>query len=109
MLHTASTSATPIADVPARAGRATLNENLLAFVVAAGRVLDQLVPVFAAAFANIEVLQALRQELATVETFQDPARTLTTYLLAERQLGRIRSEVDCQAVAATVVSLCHSD
>jgi AcrR family transcriptional regulator len=109
IVHNAATLATPVADLPARAGRATLNDNLLTFVAAAGRVLDQLVPVFAASFANIEVLHALRQELATVETFQDPARTLTTYLLAEQQRGRIRSGVDCQAVAATVVSLCHSD
>jgi AcrR family transcriptional regulator len=101
--------APPADGLLARAGQETVRDNLLTFVSAASQVLDQLVPAFAAAFANLEVLGALQQELATVSTFQDPAGSLTAYLLAEQQRERIRTDVDCGAVAATVVSLCHSD
>lgn len=109
IVHNATTLAAPVADLASRAGQGSVSENLMAFAAAAAQVLDQLVPVVAASFSDQELLGAFREELALVGTFQDPGRALADYLDAEKARGRIRPDADCDAVAAIIVSLCHSD
>ena len=99
----------PIADLPSRAGHATVTGNLTHFVRQAAPVLDQLIPAFAAAFSDSALLDAVRREMANVDPLNDPARVVERYLLAERDLGRVRSDADSRAAAALVVSICHDD
>src|SRR6266545_1056509 len=72
----------PLADLPSHAGHGTVAGNLRHFARRVATILDELVPLFAAAFSD-------------------------TYLLAERELGRVAPDADCHAAAALVVSLCH--
>lgn len=109
IVHNAATLADPVADIADRAGRGSVAGNLTDFVAAAAQVLDRLVPLFAASFSDQHLLEALREELAQVESFHDPGRALARYLRAERSLGRIRPDTHCEAVATIIVSLCHSD
>ena len=99
--------ARPIDDLVAEAGKATVAANLRKVARQAAEVLDEMVPLFAAAFSEGSLLEALHGELAAGEMPVDPARYLERYLLAERELGRIAPDADCRAAANTVVSLCH--
>jgi AcrR family transcriptional regulator len=99
----------PLEDLPSRAGSGTVAGNLRDFARQVTNVLDQLVPLFAAAFSDADLLDALRHEISTgahaVGT--SAAHPVERYLLAERKLGRIAPDADCHAAAALVVSLCH--
>jgi AcrR family transcriptional regulator len=99
----------PLADLPSRAGRGTVAGNLGDFARQLATILDQLVPLFAAAFSDTELLDALRHEISTGAHAAGlfAARPIERYLLAERDLGRIAPDADCHAAAALVVSLCH--
>jgi AcrR family transcriptional regulator len=99
----------PALDLPERAGRGTVVDNLAYFVRQAARILDQLIPAFAATFSDSALLEAVRTEMAEVTTLSDPARTVEQYLLAERALGRVAADADCRAAASVLVSLCHDD
>lgn len=96
----------PVGRIADRAGQGTVVGNLRRFVRDASAVLDELVPVTAAAFADPELLRALRVELGGEELI-DPLGALERYLRAERKLGRVAAEADCRAAAAIVVSVCH--
>lgn len=98
-----------VAAMPSRAGRYTVPANLRYFVRQAGQVLGDLVPAFAAAFSDPALLAAVQHEMAATGLPADPGRLLERYLLAERELGRVRADADCRAVAAIVTSLCHDD
>jgi AcrR family transcriptional regulator len=99
----------PLADLPSRAGSGTVAGNLRDFTRQVSTILEELVPLFAAAFSDADLLDALRHELGTgahgVGTFA--AHPIERYLLAEQELGRIASDADCHAAAALVLSLCH--
>lgn len=99
----------PLADLPSRAGSGTVAGNLRDFARQVTTILDQLVPLFAAAFSDAELLDALRREISTgAHAAGTPAdHPVERYLLAERELGRIAPDADCHAAAALVVSLCH--
>jgi AcrR family transcriptional regulator len=99
----------PIADLPSRAGRASVTDNLAGFVRQAAVILDQLVPALAAAFSDTDLLDAVRREMAAVDPLSDPANIVERYLLAERELGRINPGADCRGAASLVVSICHDD
>jgi len=99
----------PIADFPSRAGHATVAGNLTRFVRQAAPILDHLIPAFAAAFSDSELLDAVRREMADIDPLNDPARVVERYLRAERDLGRVSPDADCPAAAALVVSICHDD
>src|SRR5262245_40347855 len=106
-MHVASA---PLGDIPSHAGKDTVAGNLREFARLVGDILEQLVPLFAAAFSDAGLLVALRQELQVVRG--PPAgpfapHPVETYLLAERDLGRIAPDADCRAAAALFVSLCH--
>jgi len=98
-----------VADISTRAGHATVPENLMLFTRRAARVLGELVPLFAASFSDTDLLRAIRTELTRTGIVNDPAQIVERYLLAERDLGRIRPDTDCRAAAGLVVSLCHDD
>jgi AcrR family transcriptional regulator len=99
----------PLADLPSRAGSGTVAGNLRDFAHQVTTVLDQLVPLFAAAFSDADLLHALRHEISTGAhaAGTSAAGPVERYLLAERELGRIAPDADCSAAAALVVSLCH--
>jgi len=101
--------ADPVVNLPSRAGKATVADNLRLFVRHAATVLDQLIPALAAAFSNGELLDAVRRELADADPLNDPARVVERYLLAERDLGRVAPGADCRAAASLVVSICHDE
>jgi hypothetical protein len=74
-----------------------------------GTILDELVPLFAAAFSDPELLDAHRLAAASrpwsAERFA--AHSVERYLLGERELGRVAPQADCRAAASLVLSLCH--
>jgi AcrR family transcriptional regulator len=99
--------AEPIGRFAERAGTATVAKNLRAFAKLVDTVLAGVVPLMGAAFAEPELLATLRQEMAADDPSVMGARVLTDYLVAERELGRVRPDADCTAAASIVVSLCH--
>jgi AcrR family transcriptional regulator len=109
IVHNAKSLTDPVADFPSRAGQGTVAGNLQYFTRQAAVVLGQLVPTFAAAFSNGELLAALRREIADAEPLSDPAQVIEQYLLAERDLGRVSADADCRAAASLIVSICHAD
>lgn len=109
IVHNAKSLTHPVADFPSHAGQGTVAGNLQHFTRQAALVLGQLVPTFAAAFSNGELLAALRREIADAEPLSDPARVIEQYLLAERDLGRVSPDADCSAAASLIVSICHAD
>jgi AcrR family transcriptional regulator len=101
-----------IAGFPDRAGRATIADNLSWFVGTAVGVLDELVPLFAAAFSDPELMAAVRTRIAALSTttpLADPPGVVAAYLRAEQRLGRVRPDADCRAAALLVTALCHED
>lgn len=109
IVHNAKILTDPVAGFASRAGQSTVTSNLQYFTRQAAVVLGQLVPTFAAAFSNSELLAALRREIADAEPLSDPARVIEQYLQAERDLGRISPDADCRAAASLIVSICHAD
>jgi AcrR family transcriptional regulator len=99
----------PALDLPQRAGRGAIADNLAYFVREATALLGQLIPAIAATFSDVALLDAVRGEMAAVAMLSDPARTVEHYMLAERALGRVAADADCRAAAALIVSLCHDD
>jgi AcrR family transcriptional regulator len=107
ILRRATALADTLADLPARAGLDTVAENLRRTAGQALTSLDELVPIIAAAFSDPELLDAFRPEMARQQSSIDPARTVEQYLVAERDLGRVRADADCGAAASLLISLCH--
>jgi len=109
ILRRAHTLSQPLADLPSHAGKDTVAGNLRDFARRVAAILDELVPLFAAAFSDTDLLDALRHELRTGALSAGPfaPHPIERYLLAERELGRIAPDADCHAAAALVVSLCH--
>jgi AcrR family transcriptional regulator len=99
----------PLADLPSRAGTGSIAGNLRFFARRLTGVLDELVPLFSAAFSDIELMGALRREMASSPAHRGPfaGNAVERYLLAERALGRVSPDVDCAAAAALVAALCH--
>jgi AcrR family transcriptional regulator len=99
----------PALNLPERAGRGSIADNLAFFVRQAAGILDQLIPALAATFSDAALLDAVRLEMTQVLPLDDPARTVERYLLAERDLGRVAAGADCRGAASLVISLCHDD
>ena len=99
----------PLHDLPSRAGSGTVAGNLRYFARKVSEVLDKLVPLFAAAFSEMELLHAIRRRMATHDAPHGlfAGNAVERYLLAERELGRVFPDADCAAAAALVVALCH--
>lgn len=102
-------TAEPVAGFADLAGTGTVRGNLEVFAARAGHVLDELLPLVAAAFADAELLDELRRRVAASPRLANPIAGLERYLSAEALLGRVRAEADLPAVCALVGSLCHDD
>lgn len=109
IVHHAQSLTNPVADLPARAGTAAVADHLRYFVRQAATVLDELIPLFAATFSDEVLLDVVRREMASAGPLMDPGRSVELYLLAERDLGRLRPDADCRSAAALIVSICHDD
>lgn len=107
ILHHTHRLAQPIAAFPARAGRGTVRSNLRHFATTVDAVLVEVVPLMAAAFADTALLEKLRTAMHADDPAIMGARVVSQYLRAERDLGRVRSDADCEAAASVIVSLCH--
>lgn len=107
ILRRVHTLSQPIIDLTLKAGSGTISGNLQEFTRHAAKVMDEIVPLVAAAFSDSDLLHALQLEMATSENAFDPGHAIERYLLAERALGRISGETDCRAAASTIVALCH--
>lgn len=109
IVNYATSLAGPVADLPDRAGQYTVTENIRHFVEQAVDVLEKIVPLLAAAFSDGELLEAVRGRMAEVDPIRNPGAAVERYLRLERELGRIRADVDEKAVASIIVSLCHDE
>ena len=107
ILHRAHALAKPLVDLPSYAGKDSVAHNLREVAHHSAAILDELVPLLAAAFSDSDLLKALREEMGH-ETSIDPVRPIALYLLAERKLGRISAAADCNAAASTLVSVFHN-
>ena len=96
-----------VAEPAALPGEGTVAGNLRLFAARAGELLDEMVPLFAAAFSDNELLAALHVELHAGATEIDPTQAIVQYLLAEQALGRVDAGADCRAAAAIVIGLFH--
>lgn len=107
ILRRAHILARPIGELPSRAGTATVRDNLEWFARYADEVLEELVPLIAAAFGEPALLATLREQMTDDDPVHIATHVVSAYLLAEQGLGRVAAEADCGAAAATLVSLCH--
>jgi AcrR family transcriptional regulator len=109
MLRRARVLSEPLSTLPAQAGNGTVAENLRRFAEQIGDILEQVVPLFAAAFSDTELLGALHRAMAaeawSARAFSD--HPIQGYLLAEQELGRIAPDADCRTATALILSLCH--
>lgn len=101
--------AEPLHELVSLAGRNTVGANLRDVARRAATIMDQLVPLLAAAFSDPDLLTAFRREIAAqpASDATNPANPVERYLLAERDLGRIAPDADCGAAAATLMALNH--
>ena len=107
ILRRAHVLAEPIAGLPGRAGTRTVKANLRWFARHADSVLDELVPLIAAAFGEPDLLTTLREQMHDADPAHIATVVVVDYLRAEQDLGRISRSVDPTAAAVTIVSLCH--
>jgi AcrR family transcriptional regulator len=107
ILHHTHAIAHPLLAFPERAGKATVADNLRLFAKQVDAVLVDVVPLIAAAFADPELLDRLRREMAANDPSAMGIAVVGAYLRAEVALGRVSPDADCDAAASTVVSLCH--
>lgn len=98
----------PLSHLPSMAGSGEVASNLRISAERIEEVLDDLVPLVAAAFANVDLLDALRHETSQGhDTGPFRIDPIERYLNAERELGRIAADADCRSAASLVMSLCH--
>jgi AcrR family transcriptional regulator len=102
-------TAEPVVEVAQLAGGGTVFDNLMTFMRHAAAVLDELLPLVASSFAEPELLAQLRLRVASSSSLANPVGGLARYLQAEANLGRIRADVDVNAVSAVIGSMCHDD
>jgi AcrR family transcriptional regulator len=109
MLRRARLLSGPLHELPSRAGSGAVADNLRRFAGALSDMLDRLVPLFAAAFSDGELLEAIRRTMAAGHGSSGPfaVHPIEAYLAAEQALGRVAADADCRAAAALVVSVCH--
>ncbi|MFX0577922.1 TetR/AcrR family transcriptional regulator [Nocardia nepalensis] len=108
----AATLTDAVGELAERAGRDTVAQNLCWFVDRAVRVLDDLVPLLAAAFSDERLMLEIRAQIARLPATRplvDPPGVVERYLRAEQRLGRVRRDADCASVAHLVAATCHDD
>jgi len=97
----------PVKDLPERAGKFSVAENLRYYARCISSTLDELVPLGAAAFSDPRLLAVMRREHANVGSVHGSVNVLSRYLKAEQELGRVGASADLQAAAAIVFRICH--
>ena len=109
MLRKAHLASQPLVEFASRAGRGTVDENLHFAARSIAAVLDELIPLFSAVFADPDLLEALRRVHPMAEAHGGPLASgpLEAYLREEQRLGRVQAAADCRAAASLVMSLCH--
>jgi AcrR family transcriptional regulator len=110
MLRRAGVLSRPLSTLPSQAGTGTVADNLRRFAEEIGDILDQLVPLFAAAFSDARLLHALHRTIASQAwSAAGPfsLHPIEGYLVAEQDLGRIAADADCRSAALLILSLCH--
>jgi AcrR family transcriptional regulator len=90
-------------DLPQRAGKATVRENLRRFISVLEDVERTLAPLQASVWSDAELMEALKTSAPTHDDSQarpaDAWLPLTAYLEAEQALGRVRADIDCEKAA----------
>jgi AcrR family transcriptional regulator len=108
----AQTHIASLAELPTLAGKGTIAGNLRQIVRQVGAILEELVPLFAAAFSDPELHDQLLHAHRGISPGSHEARLpaalpIARYLLAEREGGRLVPDADCRAAASLLISLCH--
>jgi len=97
-----------VEDLPARVGRGTVRETLQEVANNALAYYGEIVPMAASIFSEPALLarhrEGLRKRGAGPQMINE---TLTSYLEAEKRLGRVRENADCEAAAAMVLGACY--
>ncbi len=112
MLRRARVLSRPLSELPSQAGNETVAHNLRRFAHEIGDILDQLVPLFAAAFSDGPLLEALHRAMASDAwsaggTGPFAVHPIEGYLVAEQELGRVAPDADYRSAASLILSLCH--
>ena len=96
-----------LADLPTRAGTATVEANLLEAARAALAAYGEGVMLFGGLFADTELLAAERDVLAGRDAGPHAvAENLAAYLKAEQELGRVRPDADVEIAARLLLASC---
>lgn len=94
-------------DLPAQAGAGNVTDTLQQVARTALAFYRKSFPLLAGVFAEPQVLAAHRAALQHLGTGPHrPAQRLSDYLRAEQDLGRIRSDLDPEAIAALLLGAC---
>jgi AcrR family transcriptional regulator len=95
-----------IADLPERAGTSTVEANLIDCLRRLATLRDRILPIEAAIAADPE-LASMRQRViagAPSPWPGGPPEAIAAYLTAERDLGRVRDDIDARAAAMLLLA-----
>ena len=97
-----------VEDLPSRVGRGTVRETLEEVARNALAYYGEIVPMAASIFSEPALLarhrEGLRKRGAGPQMINE---TLTSYLEAEKRIGRVREDADAKAAAALVLGACY--
>jgi len=95
-----------VAALPARAGEGTVEGNLTEAVVRLAGLRDQLVPLELAIAVDPELAAQRRRALAAAggSLPPGPPEAIAAYLAAEKDLGRVRSDVNPREAAVLILA-----
>ena len=97
-----------VEELPARVGRGTVPETLEEVATNALTYYGEIVPMAASIFSEPGLLarhrEGLRKRGAGPQMINE---TLTSYLEAEKRIGRVREDADPEAAAAMVLGACY--
>ena len=97
-----------VEELPARVGRGTVRETLQEVATNALAYYGEIVPMAASIFSEPGLLarhrEGVRKRGAGPQMINE---TLTSYLDAEKRLGRVREDADPEAAAAMVLGACY--
>lgn len=97
----------PLRALEHKVGRATVSANLQAVMHGALGFQEKLIPMFAAVFAEPDLLRAHREDLRRRN--MGPHRSLNAiadYIRAEQRLGRVRKSADPRGIAFMLLGAC---
>jgi AcrR family transcriptional regulator len=96
-----------VTTLPARAGKGTVEENLIDVAVRLGSLRDEILPLELAIAADPELAAQRRAALRAAGSSLPPGppEAVAAYLAAEQQLGRVRADVDPREAAGVLLGL----